>query len=103
MPFTLQIGRSAEIPFKPSAPVPPGASFVFTVKRAINAADVISTTNITYDFDAQEGIVHLLDSDTAPLTPGAWLCDVQAIVSPGQNYVLAETSFNAKLPVRRDV
>jgi len=101
--FTLQIGRSGEIPFTPSAPVPEGASFVFTVKKTVNsAAAVISATDITFDFENQKGVIHLRDADTAPLTPGSWLCDVQAIVSPDQNYVLAESSFTAKLPVRGD-
>jgi hypothetical protein len=98
--FTLQIGRSAEIPFEPSAPVATGANFVFTAKKTINSDPVISTTNITYNFDAQTGIVHLVDADTAPLTPGSWLCDVQAIISSSQNYVIAETSFTATIPVR---
>lgn len=100
MDFILQIGRSAEIPFTPSAPVDSGASFIFTAKKKIGSDPVISTTNITYDFGAQTGIVHLLDADTAPLTPGSWLCDAQAIISPQQNYVIAEGCFNATNPVR---
>ena len=100
MSFTLRIGRSAEIPFTPSAPVDSGATFIFTAKKTINSDPVISTTNITYNFDTQTGIVHLVDADTAPLTPGSWLCDVQAIISPSQNYVIAEASFTATIPVR---
>jgi hypothetical protein len=80
--------------------VPTGASFIFTAKKTIGSAAVISSTSITFDFDNQNGVIHLRDSDTAPLTPGAWLCDLQAIVAPGQNYVIAETSFIAKLPLR---
>ena len=100
MTFTLRIRRSGEIPFISSAPVPAGASFVFTAKKTVNSAAVISATDITFDFVTQKGVVHLRDADTSPLTPGLWLCDVQAIISPGQNYVIAETSFTAKFPVR---
>ena len=100
MDFTLKIGRSAEIPFTPPAPVDSGATFIFTAKKKIDSDPVISTTNITYDFATQKGTVHLVDADTDPLTPGSWLCDVQAIISPQQNYVIAEGCFNATIPVR---
>ncbi len=62
---------------------------------------MLTSTNITFDFDANTGQVNLLDSDTAGLSERReYICDVQAVSSASENYVVAKGTFEAVTPVR---
>lgn len=98
--FGLKINRSAQIVFTASAAVDPSATFVFTAKTTPEGEAVISSTNITFIFGSSTGTVELSDADTAGLQPRAYLCEVQAVYSASENYVIAEGTFDATRALR---
>lgn len=97
--FTVFIGRSGTIPFRPSATIPDG-TLVFTAKKNTGAPITIQTHRVEMQ-SSGIGHVTLYDADTQNLTPGAWICDVQLIQDTGKNYLIAVGEFTAKTPVRK--
>lgn len=97
--FSLFIGRSGTVQFRPSAEIP-GGTLVFTAKKNTGSPIAIQTQRVEMQ-PSGIGHVTLYDEDTKDLTPGNWICDVQLIQATGKNYPVAVGEFTARIPVRQ--